>query len=96
MLEDVVEDKLVSESNILMELIEEKFPGDWSIKEGVLYKNNLAINDNNELVDSIKNLTGSHATIFLGDLRVATTVENEGNRAIGTKASTEVSKKSFR
>ena len=93
MLEDVVEDKLVSESNILMELIEEKFPGDWSIKEGVLYKNNLAINDNNELVDSIKNLTGSHATIFLGDLRVATTAENEGNRAIGTKASTEVSKK---
>lgn len=90
MLEDVVTDKLVSESNMLIELLDEKTQGDWEFREGVLYKGNERINDNNELVDSMKELTGSQVTIFANDLRVATTVESNGQRVVGTAAYQEV------
>ena len=91
MLKDVVSDKLASESSIIIELMNEKYPGDWSVREGVLYKGDSKMNENDELVDSIKSLTGSHVTLFLGDLRVATTVKKNEQRATGTKASPEVS-----
>ena len=91
MLKDVVSDKLASESSIIMELMNEKYPGNWSVREGVLYKGDSKMNENDELVDSIKSLTGSHVTLFLGDLRVATTVKKNEQRATGTKASPEVS-----
>ena len=41
------------------------------------------MNENYELVDAISKETGSLATIFMGDTRVATTVlKNDGSRAI--------------
>ncbi len=90
MLEDVVDDKLTSESGLLIELIEEKIQGEWRIEDGILYKGYERINDNNELVDSMKQLTGSQVTIFADDIRVVTTVENNGERVVGTNASAEV------
>jgi len=53
------------------------------------------MNDNHELVDLIGRLTnGDTATIFLGDVRVATNVILEdGQRAIGSKASSIVAEK---
>ncbi len=53
----------------------------------------MKINDNNQLVDSIKTQSGSSSiiSIFLGDTRIATNaVDQSGNRALGTKASEEV------
>lgn len=91
MLEDVVADKLTSESSLIMELINDGLPGDWSSKDGILYKGDSIINDNNELVDAIKDLTGSHVTLFLDDVRVVTTVQNGEKRVTGTQASPEVS-----
>jgi len=50
--------------------------------------------DTNDLVDKVKRLCGTEATIFLGDTRVSTTVLNaKGERNVGTKASESVSKK---
>lgn len=44
------------------------------------------INDNNELPDKIFSTTGSRATVFLGDTRIASNVIlPNGSRAIGTK-----------
>ena len=49
--------------------------------------------DENTLVDTIREVTGAEATIFLGDTRLSTTVINaEGNRAVGTQASEAVVK----
>jgi two-component system NtrC family sensor kinase len=70
---------------------------------GLLYGGDL-INHKNQLVDKIKNivyqgekykgLDMGTATIFKGDLRIATNViSNNGYRAIGTRASGEVSKR---
>ena len=90
MLEGVVIDKLESESNILLELINEKNEGTWDLREGVLYKGSEKITDNDGFVDSIRKSTGNHITIFARDIRATTTVEENGKRASGTKASAEV------
>ena len=44
------------------------------------------LNDNNEIPDRIFSITGSRATVFLGDTRIATNIiRPDGSRAIGTK-----------
>ena len=48
--------------------------------------------DTVDFVDRIHMLTGAEATIFLGDERLSTTVQNaDGTRAVGTKAAENVS-----
>jgi methyl-accepting chemotaxis protein len=61
---------------------------DFRIEEGKLFLGDHAVNDNFEVVDTIKNLVGGTATIFMGDTRVSTNVlKADGSRAIGTKLS---------
>ena len=44
------------------------------------------LNDNNEIPDKIFSITGSRATVFQGDTRIATSIiRPDGSRAIGTK-----------
>lgn len=84
--------KMVDQNNKLgYDYLDAKYPGDWSISDGKLYKGNTLINENEEAVDFIKTQTNSLATIFLNDTRVSTNVvDQNGNRAVGTKASDEV------
>ncbi len=71
--------------------LDKEFPGDWNVKEDKLYKGSTLVNDNEEMVDYIGELTNGTVTIFLGDTRVITNViASDGKRAIGTKASDEV------
>lgn len=70
------------------------YPGSWEVKDGILYKGGVKINNNFEVVDKIARLTGGTVTIFLGDTRVSTTVRGDNNeRAVGTKVSPEVAEK---
>ena len=72
-------------------LLDTTFPGEWSLIEGQLYKGAILMENNNTLVDEIKQDTGALATIFKGDTRVSTNVTTEsGSRAVGTKAAAEV------
>lgn len=84
--------KLKSDINLAQKIFDQYYPGDWNIKDGQLYKGEVLINDNFELVDLVGEETGDTATIFQGDTRVATNVMAEGKRAIGTKISEEVGK----
>jgi methyl-accepting chemotaxis protein len=59
---------------------------DFSIEGDKLYAGEHLLNGSNDVVDSIKDLVGGTATIFMGDTRVATNVmKSDGTRAIGTK-----------
>lgn len=71
------------------------YPGDWSTRDGVLYKGTEALNDHQAILDSIQASTdGNLATLFVGDTRIATSVKDEqGNRRIGTQASPEIVEK---
>jgi methyl-accepting chemotaxis protein len=61
------------------------------LKGGKLYKGNVLLNENYEIIDKFTEGTEVLATIFVDDTRVATNVTNEGgNRQINTKASEAV------
>lgn len=65
--------------------------GDYNIKNKILYKGVRPFGDGSRVVDRVKEVSGIDATIFWNDTRMLTTLELEnGNRAIGTKAPSEV------
>jgi methyl-accepting chemotaxis protein len=84
-------EKLTGDLAMGRALLHEKYPGDWSLKDGKLMKGDKTMNGNFEIVDAIGELTGDTVTIFQGDARVATNVKkSSGERAVGTKASQKV------
>ena len=86
----VVTEKVLSDLNSSCEIVDFMYPGEWKVDNNSLYKGGTLINDNNRLVDKIGELTGYAITIFLGDTRVATNIEMEGVRAVGTQAAPNV------
>jgi methyl-accepting chemotaxis protein len=59
---------------------------DFKVVGDKLMNGTHVINNNFEVVDTIKDLVGGTATIFVGDTRVSTNVKKpDGTRAIGTK-----------
>ncbi|ABC77059.1 methyl-accepting chemotaxis protein [Syntrophus aciditrophicus] len=90
----MMDEKLASDHALGYELLDQFYPGDWNVAEGKLYKGKQLINGDTRLVDMIKERTGSAATIFLGDIRIATNVlKPDGKRAVGTKVASEVEEK---
>ena len=70
------------------QVIDVKYPGDWSIKNGRLYKGNALMED---LADELDVLAGEEAlTLFNDDTRVSTTVMKDGQRAVGTKVNQDI------
>jgi methyl-accepting chemotaxis protein len=70
--------------NLLRDLLAAK--GEPRLEGDKLYFGNEAVNGNFAAVDKVKTLAGSVATVFMGDVRVATNVEKaDGGRAVGTK-----------
>ncbi len=58
----------------------------WSVDKDQLRLGAVVLNGRNDIVDAVKQQVGSVATLFLGDLRVATNVTNpDGSRAVGTR-----------
>ncbi|KRQ86226.1 putative methyl-accepting chemotaxis protein YoaH [Caloramator mitchellensis] len=90
---DLFTDKILS-SNIALsiEILNQKYPGDWTFDGDKLYKGQTLINENNLIVDEIREKTKNHVSIFLNDTRIATTVTKDGKRLIGTKANENVTK----
>lgn len=83
--------KLLSDLALSRTLIDSRYPGDWRITEGKIFKGEFSFNNQFDLVDEIGKLTGDTVTIFQSDTRVATNViQKDGNRAIKTKVSEEV------
>ncbi|KAA0679998.1 methyl-accepting chemotaxis protein [Roseomonas genomospecies 6] len=59
---------------------------EYHIRNGALYIDDFKLDGANDVVDSVRSVTGGVATIFRGDTRVATNVHNpDGSRAVGTK-----------
>ncbi|MBX9909605.1 MAG: cache domain-containing protein, partial [Beijerinckiaceae bacterium] len=70
--------------NLLRDLLATK--GEPRLEGDKLFFGNEAVNGNFTAVDKVKTLAGSVATVFMGDVRVATNVEKaDGGRAVGTK-----------
>ncbi len=86
---------LVDLCHTVMTLYDTVYEGDYHTDDvngsTVMMKGEQPLNGNFEIIDSIKEQTGVDVTIFYQDTRVITTVQNnDGMRAIGTKANTTV------
>lgn len=84
--------QMKADSNVksIQEIMDDRYPGDWHLENGVLFKGKQKIEDSTEVVDALGNMMGGHVTFFKGNMRVATTVQTEGKRSVGTPASEEV------
>lgn len=87
------EDHLMNLSYSNYQYLDQLYKGDWVVKNNTLYKDNMSVNEMNNTLDELNTETGVVATIFLGDVRVATNVKTNGERATGTTAMPEVASK---
>lgn len=86
-----IQSKLESEAYLSYKLYDEKYKGQWNILDGKLYKGDKLVDGDFQLIDQIKENSGSAITIFMKDTRVATNVvDDNGKRIVGTKASDDV------
>ncbi|MFH1081638.1 MAG: methyl-accepting chemotaxis protein [Pseudomonadota bacterium] len=87
----IAHEKLKADLAMGKALLNAQYPGEWSIREGKLFKAETLMNDNLSLVDMIGELTSDTVTIFQGDTRISTNVITaQGTRAVGTKAAQNV------
>lgn len=84
-------EELQNYSNMGLQLFDKSYAGEWSVKDGSLYKGDVKLNENSELIDEFTDGTDVLATVFQNDTRIATNVKDEtGKRMTGTQASAEV------
>ena len=87
------QEKLESDLAMTKLVLDYKYPGDWQIINDKIYKGEVLLNNNFDLVDLIGELTGDTVTVFQGDTRVTTNVITDtGERATGTQVSDNVAK----
>ncbi|NLK51296.1 MAG: methyl-accepting chemotaxis protein [Syntrophomonadaceae bacterium] len=84
------EEKLKSDLQLGSRLLDSRYPGEWTIQQGQLYKGNVLMEGNNSIVDEIGSLTEDSVTIFRGNTRVSTNVMKDGVRQVNTQAATTV------
>ncbi len=83
-------EKAASDLRTTYAYIDSAYPGEWELAGGELLKGGEVMTANNELVDLAAEWTDGTVTLFQGDTRTATNVMVDGERAVGTQASEEV------
>lgn len=87
---DSIHDELASTTNMMANCLEIAVRGDYKYENGMLLKGDVNITDSTMLF-KVKEESEIDTTIFWGDTRILTTVENDyGVSAVGTKADEEV------
>ncbi|GFO65495.1 methyl-accepting chemotaxis protein [Geomonas paludis] len=75
---------LTARSKAFRELVAPNGSG-FAMVDGKLQANGTVLDGRNDLTDKMKEIFGGEATIFRGDVRVATTIKkDDGSRAVGT------------
>lgn len=88
---DSADDKLISDLQLSYQYLDKKIPGEWKIINGQLYKGDVNMVRNLDIVDTIGKLTsGDRVTLFQYDTRISTNVIKDGKRAINTKVANDV------
>jgi methyl-accepting chemotaxis protein len=85
MLQDDLKASLNGNIAILQSDVERLGKG-WRLDGSRLSIGEVVLNDRNDIVDRVASIAGGVATIFAGEIRVATTIrKDDGSRAAGTK-----------
>ena len=77
-----------SNLKVMLDSIDARYPGEWHVENGVLYKGEHNMNEDQELTDRFGDTCHGFITFFAGDTRISTNVKDaNGARNVGTKAS---------
>lgn len=77
-------EELQNYSSMGLQFLNTAYDGEWSIIGGKLYKGDVLINENYEIIDNFTKGTGVLTTIFQNDTRVTTNIVDEnGKHQIG-------------
>ncbi|MBO6215598.1 MAG: cache domain-containing protein, partial [Lachnospiraceae bacterium] len=83
----MTEEELRAAANMIADMYNFSYPGEWAEVDGALYKGEVNVSDDIEMLDNIKAKTDIDFTLFLGPIREVTTLIGEdGNRMVGTSA----------
>lgn len=87
----VLEFKADSDLKQIADAVDKEYPGAWVKKSDGLYKGNLKLTGNFDLVDHFGSLTGNAVTVLDGGTRVATTIKgSDGKRVVGSQADAHI------
>ena len=76
---------------LIFENMDVRYPGDWSLQDGKLYKGDHRFGDNQVVADKLGEICQGHVTFFAEDVGVSTNLKKaNGERNVGTKVSAEV------
>lgn len=81
---------LADMANAVKEVYESMAPGDWHLLDGYLYKGDMNVSEQQALLDDFVKSSSMDLTVFYGDTRYVTTLEDKDGTVIGSKASQEV------
>ena len=80
-----------SNLRIMVDNMDSLYPGDWEVRDGILYKGDHNMNEDTEIVDRFGSSCHGFVTFFAGDTRISTNVKDQnGSRNIGTKADDQI------
>ncbi|MEK4228003.1 methyl-accepting chemotaxis protein [Solibacillus sp. FSL H8-0538] len=83
--------KLASDIQLSYEYLDAKIPGEWTIIDNQLFKGDVNMVENYDIVDKVGELTNGNAvSLFQYDTRISTNVVEDGERAVHTKVADEV------
>jgi len=85
--------RLEATEKYALECLNEKYPGDWEIRDGEMYKGNTLINNNFDVADIILNEKNAFFTIFQYNERISTNIIWQGIRRVGSTLDSSVSNK---
>ena len=95
--ESMTEEELTAGAEMMADMYNFAYEGDWVVKDGELYKGDVHMSGDYELMDDLHKKTGLDFTLFYNYAdesraeRVLTTlVDQSGNREVGTDADDEV------
>lgn len=81
-------EELRNYSKMGLQLLDKAYPGEWKLVDNHLYKGEVMVDGNYDVIDQFTEGTEIIATLFSNDTRVATNVtDDSGNRQINTQAS---------
>lgn len=84
------EQSIIHISKVGYKLLEERFKGDWTIKDGELYKGKAKIVDQMDFVDEVGESIEGGVTIFQGTKGLITNLQYNGDRLVGKDADPKV------
>lgn len=78
----LAEQKMVSNTKLATALLDVKFPGEWTLKDGKLFKGEVSIEGNHDVALFVGALTGDDIVIFKGEKGVAASSKGSHNMNI--------------